>query len=466
MINPIIFRVLLTFYLLGPVEKVSTENKRAGCLLQPPTPIIKASKWPTYEVKKTTLEDFEAAADTYVEESDAAQTAENDYNNWDNDDFADNQNTTGAVTSALNDLDLGDDDEMGDWGDDLDFGDDMADDAVEDEVNDMDNVTNMGAGAGGFNFPAAGRPAAACWTTNSSHASVHSAAGAATSALQLLNRQISVCDFSRLKAGLIGNYLGSVVSVPGVPGSGSISVPLLANDISGFPGEQSLPRTALKMRDLVNGIRSGYRFFQGGKFKEALGAFTSVLEMIPLAVTENRNEANEVKEMLEICKEYITAVRIKNAMAEHATDPVRCTELSAYFTHCNLQPAHLLLALRLAMANAFKHKNFITTAGFARRLLELPDMSSERNADLRVKATKFLQKSEQEARNEHDLNYNPSSTFTIDCERLVPVYAGEESVSCSYCGSIYGGSAMKNKICLTCKFCTVGVTTLGLVSGS
>ena len=139
------------------------------------------------------------------------------------------------------------------------------------------------------------------------------------------------------------------------------------------------------MKDLVGGIRNGYRFFQGGKFNDSKGAFTDVLTKIPLVVTGNRQEQNEIKEMLSICREYITAIRIKGAMGEAAADPVRATELSAYFTHCNLQPVHLLLALRSAMGTAFKHKNYIVAASFARRLLELPDMSSERNADLRVK---------------------------------------------------------------------------------
>jgi len=164
-----------------------------------------------------------------------------------------------------------------------------------------------------------------------------------------------------------------------------MSIPLLRNDAAGHPGGESLPRTPLKMKHLVAGIRSGYRFFQGGKFNDAKNTFSDVLQKIPLVVTDNRAEANEMKEMLEICREYITAIRIKGEMSESASDPVRSTELSAYFTHCNLQPVHLLLALRSAMGAAFKHKNYITAAGFARRLLELPDMSSERNADLRMK---------------------------------------------------------------------------------
>merc|ERR1712127_479284 len=139
---------------------------------------------------------------------------------------------------------------------------------------------------------------------------------------------------------------------------------------------------------------------------------------------------------------YITAIRIKAVMAQHAKDPKRSTELSAYFTHCNLQPVHLLLALRSAMGTAFKHKNYILAASFARRLLELPDMRSERNADLRTKANKVLQKSEQMARNEHTLNYNENAAFTIDCKDFVPIYTGEECVKSPYCGATYKDSAM------------------------
>ena len=211
------------------------------------------------------------------------------------------------------------------------------------------------------------------------------------------------------------------------------------------------------------GIRNGYRAFQGGKFQDSKAAFAGVLTQIPLVVS-GKADTNEIKEMLAISREYITAIRIKAAMTQFAADPIRLTELSAYFTHCNLQPVHLILALRSAMGTAFKHKNFIVAAGFARRLLELPDMSSERNADLRMKATKVLQKSEQMARNEHTLDYDPGKVFAIDCQQFRPIYAGEPSLECSYCGSAYKDQSMKNKVCLTCGFCAVGIKTIGLVT--
>ena len=45
--------------------------------------------------------------------------------------------------------------------------------------------------------------------------------------------------------------------------------------------------------------------------------------------------------------------------------------MAAYFTHCNLQPVHLILTLRTALNLFFKLKNYKTAASFARRLLEL-----------------------------------------------------------------------------------------------
>ena len=447
---------------IDAVDKVAQSGKKGGCLLQPPTPIMRSTKWPTREVSKTTLEDYEGAADEYVDEEEEAEQARNvDLgNSWENEGF-DEAPQTSAVAAAMDDLDL--DDDMGDWDDDLDLGDDMG----EPDANEVDEMAGLAdIGNAGFKVPDAGRPPAACWSTNSSHAAIHIAGGGSAKALQLLNRQIAACEFDKLKGAMMGSYLGSFMSVPGVPGSGSISIPLLANDKVAHPGTESLPRTSLKLKNLVDGVRSGYRLFQTGKFNDSKAAFMSVMTDIPLVVTDNRNEANEVKEMLEICREYITAIRIKGAISENASSSVRTTELSAYFTHCNLQPSHLLLALRSAMGTAFKNKNFISAASFARRLLELPDMSGPRNADLRVKATKVLQKSESIGRNSDDLNYDETSTFKIDCKDFVPIYATDVSVKCSFCGSEYKGESMRGLVCKTCNFSKVGVQTIGLVTGS
>eukprot|EP00569_Conticribra_weissflogii_P016351 CAMPEP_0171400982 /NCGR_PEP_ID=MMETSP0880-20121228/7612_1 /TAXON_ID=67004 /ORGANISM="Thalassiosira weissflogii, Strain CCMP1336" /LENGTH=1288 /DNA_ID=CAMNT_0011915391 /DNA_START=12 /DNA_END=3878 /DNA_ORIENTATION=+ len=447
----------------GLMDKVPVATKAGGRLLQPPTPIVRAGNWPTLEIKKTTLEDLSAAdaGEEYEEETAPnADTGAGDAAAWGNDDFGDDA----GLGAAVDDMGLDDDDDMG-WGDDLDLGDDFAVETPKSApVDEMAGLNEISDDAG-FQMPPAGRPPAACWVANSSHAADHMAAGGASSAMQLLHRQIAASDFSVLKSSMLGCYLGSTVSLPGIPGSGSMMVPLMRNDAGGHPGNDSLPRTSYTMKTLVAGIRNGYRFFQGGKFNDSMNSFIQVLSQIPVTTANSREEANEMKEMIEICREYITAIRIKGAMAEVGADPVRSTELSAYLTHCKLQPAHLLLVLRSAMGTAFKHKNFIVAASFARRLLELPDMKSERNADLRMKATKVLQKSEQMARNEHTLDYNENAAFQIDCKDFVPIYQGDEHVKSSYSGAVYKGTTMKGKVCVIDGFSTVGVETIGLVTG-
>jgi hypothetical protein len=71
-----------------------------------------------------------------------------------------------------------------------------------------------------------------------------------------------------------------------VPGSPSLTIPLMRNDAIGHPGGESLPQTSLNMKHLVGGSRSGYGLFQAGKLNDAKDAFVDVLTQtcaIPLA---------------------------------------------------------------------------------------------------------------------------------------------------------------------------------------
>lgn len=231
-----------------------TNALSAGCLLQPPTPILRGDNWPTLEVQKTTLEDLSAAqgGDPEDEEyEDAAETPATAAPEWD-DGFDDTPAgeatpTDSFLPDADDDMDFGGGDE---WDDDLDGLDELGG-ASERVADDMDVMQSVDDSAG-FQMPKAGRPAAAVWC-NSSHAADHSAAGQASSSLQLLNRQIAASDFSVLQEALMGCYLGSTLSVPGVPGSGSMPLPLARNDANGPAGDKSLPRIFLQKATLATG---------------------------------------------------------------------------------------------------------------------------------------------------------------------------------------------------------------------
>lgn len=53
----------------------------------------------------------------------------------------------------------------------------------------------------------------------------------------------------------------------------------------------------------------------------------------------------------------------------------------------------------------------MNAASFARRLLELPDINSEKHEDTKSKAQKVLTKSEQQGRNEHAIDYDEKNPF-------------------------------------------------------
>ena len=236
--------------------------------------------------------------------------------------------------------------------------------------------------------------------------------------------------------------------------------------------------------------------------------------LIPLLVVGSKAEAAEVKAVLHAVAEYKTACltimaarAVANDAAASADAAGRQVELAAYTTHCALEPPHLMLALNMAMATAFKHKNFIHAAGFARRLLEMPDINSAKNAQMltrvsaprdkrgrarrarvrmplrRLSSTRacpplspclapplptpqakaVLQKSEAEARNALKVDYDDHTPFVLCAGSLTPIYRGAPLVRSPFSGAAYQPS-FKGSVCVIDSMAQVGLETLGLVS--
>ena len=226
--------------------------------------------------------------------------------------------------------------------------------------------------------------------------------------------------------------------------------------------------------------------------------------LIPLLVVGSKAEAAEVKAVLHAVAEYKTACLTIMAARAAAADAsaadgaaARQVELAAYTTHCALEPPHLMLALNMAMATAFKHKNFIHAAGFARRLLEMPDITSAKNAQMLTRvsaaarrgaprrrarscrvqpppslrplppfcaqAKAVLQKSEAEARNALKVDYDDHTPFVLCAGSLTPIYRGAPLVRSPFSGAAYQPS-FKGSVCVIDSMAQVGLETLGLVS--
>lgn len=460
---------------LGPLIQGATlpEPAQGAKLLQPPTPIIRTKdgsekeagardddatvNWPLLTVPKSAFEGsladtpdgLAAAQEAYADESGEAAGS-----GWGDDlDFDDDGPSKPKAEDQASGGQSG-------WDDELDFGDD--------DLGDVATTPKANGGGDGdfFSAPQAGTRAAANWVSGSSHAADHVAAGSFETAMQLLNRQIALVNFEPLQPKFVGVFCGAVTALPGMALAPSMLVPLQRTPATDAKG---LPAICLKLPWLIDTLKAAYKHFHMGNFPESLESFQTIVHGIPLVVTASRSESSEAKELLEISREYITAIRLKMAITAVGDDAVRATELSAYFTHCNLQPGHLFLALRQAMVSAFRIKNYITAASFAQRLLELPEVSSDKNAEMKDKAQKVIMKSEKEARNEHTLQYNERNPFDIDCASFLPIYRGSPVSKCAYCGSAYGPE-MKSKLCQTCGialivssyFPTIGLSVLFL----
>eukprot|EP00163_Fabomonas_tropica_P030426 TRINITY_DN6854_c0_g1_i2.p1 TRINITY_DN6854_c0_g1~~TRINITY_DN6854_c0_g1_i2.p1 ORF type:complete len:1127 (-),score=252.92 TRINITY_DN6854_c0_g1_i2:190-3570(-) len=388
----------------------------------------------------------------------------------------------GGTASALDDSTL--DDDIGDvgaggWGgDDLDLdgidGDGGAPDAgdasgadsedggggwdLDDDLDlpSMPTVSGVGGAALNADYyvaPTKGTPISEAWG-RSNLAGDHAAAGSFETAMRLLQVSIGAVNFAPLKPIFMTQYMGSRTMTPGLPGTRPVT-----NGINrGDDKKDALPQLAVNLPRLIDSLKVAYKSMTSGKFNDSLAQFSEILHSIPCVVVETRQDVNEIKELVVICREYITALRLELKRKEvNASNPVRGAELAALFTHCQLKPGHLMLSLQSAMMCCYKIKNLVTCATFARRLLELnpkPEMSE--------RARKVLQVCEQNPSDANKLNYDPKNPFLICAHSLEPIFRGSSLERCPFCAAPVK-TEHKGVLCPTCTISKIGAEATGLV---
>lgn len=280
----------------------------------------------------------------------------------------------------------------GGWGDDdLDLGDEDVSSTAAVQApkgsqapNAPGSSSSSSAAASEMLTPNGGSSVPSLWVANSSLAGDHAAAGSFETAMQLLNRQIGIVNFAPLKGSFLQAYTGARCVVPTLPHLSPYTVHASRNDTtSPPPKDASLPVNAISLSLLEQRLQHIYQTFTDGKFTECRDTCDELFALLPLCVVSTKEEVMQVKAVLKTCCEYKLAVRVmQTARTSDQEDKARQMELAAYMTHCLLEPPHLLLALNSAMRTCYKHQNFIAAAGFARRLLELPEANSAKNAKL------------------------------------------------------------------------------------
>ena len=261
----------------------------------------------------------------------------------------------------------------------------------------------------------------------------HILAGNVESACRLLHEQVGVVDFTQYKQHFFSTISGSSTSSSAV---------------------------GLKLADLVSRLQSAYQLTTDGKFTEVITSFRSILLFIPLLEVESKNEEAEAQQLLGICTNYLVGLAMETRRKElpksNVQEQVRVCEMAAYFTHCNLQPVHQVMALRTALNLFFKLKNYKTAASFARRLLEL-----ELNPDVAQQTRKILQVCDENPTDVHQINYNEHNPFNICAASFVPIYKGSECVSSPLSGAKYLPE-FKGEVCRVDSVSQIGKSVGGL----
>ncbi|KAJ0970559.1 hypothetical protein J5N97_018518 [Dioscorea zingiberensis] len=425
----------------------SLPEGKARSLLVPPPPLTCSGDWPLLRVMRGI---FEGGLDSVGRGGPEEEEEEANGADWGDADLdivdVEGAMQNGDISVDIEEGEANDENEEGGW--DLD---DLELPADVDTPKATSNVRSL------FVAPVPGMQVSQIWIQKSSLAGEHAAAGNFDTAMRLLSRQLGIKNFAPLKPMFLDLFMGSHTYLQAFASAPVISIAVEKGwSESASPNVRGPPALVFKLSQLDEKLKSAYRATTDGKFPEALRQFLSILHTIPLIVVDSRREVDEVKELIEIAREYVLGLKIEVKRKETKDNLVRQQELAAYFTNCRLQKIHARLVLTSAMTICFKGGNYSTAANFARMLLE----SSPAEAQAR-KAKQVLQACG-DRKDAEQLNYDYRNPFVVCGATFVPIYRGQKDVSCPYCGARFVPS-IEGQLCSVCELAMVGADASGLL---
>jgi len=312
----------------------------------------------------------------------------------------------------------------------------------------------------GFVVPREGESIPKHWTENSQLAAAHVAAGSFITAVQLLQRQIGLRNAEPLQQLFIQQWMACNAAMSGIsnlpPHMFALTTRPSIDDLKSKHAP-ALPKSVLASLKLR--VRAGYDETTEGRLVDANRTFQTLMHQLLFVVVETKEEVAEIREMLNIAREYTAATAVEILRKENPGDAKRNVELAAYFTHFKLQPMHQILTLNSAMTQAFKIKNMKTAGIMARRLLDLDPPSDK--AD---KARKVVQAADASGADAVKLDYDDRNPFTLCVVNKTPMYRGTvDPIRCAFCGS-QAHPSTKGTICPVCNISALGVEGSGLVN--
>ncbi|XP_042451740.1 coatomer subunit alpha-1-like [Zingiber officinale] len=414
-------------------------------LLLPPSPLICSGDWPLLRVMRGI---FDNGLDTRKEAEDEEEEAANA--DWGEEELdivdVDGMIQDADIVAELEDGTGNEDNEEGGW--------DLEDLEL---PADADTPKVSGNARALFVAPNPGMPVTQIWIQKSSLAGEHAAAGDFDTAMRLLTRQLGIQNFAPMKPLFMDLFVGSQTYINAFASAPAMSTAVEKNwSESASPNVRRPPALVVKFSQMDEKLKAAYRATTDGKFPEALRLFLNILYTIPLIVVDSRREVDEVKELIEIAREYVLGLKIEVKRKEIKDNSIQQQELAAYFTNCKLQKIHMRLVLTNAMTICYKGRNYATAANFARMLLE----SSP--TEIQAKKARQVLQLCGDKKDANQLNYDYRNPFVVCGETYVPIYRGQKDASCPYCGARFV-PAVEGHLCSVCELAVIGADASGLL---
>jgi coatomer protein complex subunit alpha (xenin) len=292
------------------------------------------------------------------------------------------------------------------------------------------------------------------------------AAGRFEDAMRLLHQQICIVNFQPLKPHFLRIFQAANANIIGIGSLPPLKFYLERDPPEGQHANKAGtllgPIIALSLQSLINELTEAYKFITNGKFPEAETIFKFILQAIPLVVARNKSESDEIKLLIEICREYLIGIATEIERKEVVNakgSTARILELASYFTLCNLQSKHSHFTLRSAMNAHAKANNYALAGEFARRLLD-----SNPPPALVEHTQRVLLLCEKKAYSDAiRINFDPRNPCVLCGSTLTPIYQGSAHIKCLYCGTAYKPE-FSGKLCNICGIAEIGKQGSGLIT--
>ena len=228
-----------------------------------------------------------------------------------------------------------------------------------------------------------------------------------------------------------------------------------------------LPQNGVTMLKIKNMLNKGYACISNFEMQEAIKAFRDILKYIIFFVATNEEEETEIKNIINICTEYIYLAKI-SLLADDLKekDKVKYCELICLMSLCKLElDEHKFLIYKKAKYCCKNIKNFITALFFIKKMTPF-------EASLGSTFKKEFNKIKEEidlfqkiGTNKHQINFDTNENLPCirefySASELKRVGVSEKILKCPLCNSVEFNSA-KGKLCDTCHLSTLGEEVIG-----